>query len=307
MCGPPALLLHQHRMHAASSLASFFASCDPSLCWNNQPHAASYIHPLTLRSSHSPHPAAQDPHFKASNHRRRIINSSLLTEYAFVLAPGGLLYTITDVEELGIWMVCPALEGVLALSTCSSQWRCRALRGCTALMAVDWQHCCRTVLLLLSAVTQVQAKNSSGSTHWGLSTSALRSLLPACVPPSPAAHCFLQTAPAGCNSVVVMSAASCWQVLQALPTSEYMAVNMHFKQHCKGPHRPSLLPLGHRCSHHRAQAASNGSGLFLQHLVTHLLASAFLLPLSRLSATAFYLADLLKFDPLVVLSATCWG
>jgi hypothetical protein len=47
----------------------------------------------------------QDPHFKASNHRRRIINTTLITEYAYLLAPGGMLYTITDVEELGNWMV----------------------------------------------------------------------------------------------------------------------------------------------------------------------------------------------------------
>jgi tRNA (guanine-N7-)-methyltransferase len=47
----------------------------------------------------------QDPHFKAANHRRRIITTTLLTEYAFLLAPGGWLYTITDVEELGQWMV----------------------------------------------------------------------------------------------------------------------------------------------------------------------------------------------------------
>ena len=49
----------------------------------------------------------QDPHFKGANHRRRIIQTSLLAEYAYCLAPGGLLYTITDVEELGEWMkVC---------------------------------------------------------------------------------------------------------------------------------------------------------------------------------------------------------
>jgi tRNA (guanine-N7-)-methyltransferase len=29
----------------------------------------------------------------------------LNTEYAYFLAPGGMLYTITDVKELGIWMV----------------------------------------------------------------------------------------------------------------------------------------------------------------------------------------------------------
>lgn len=49
--------------------------------------------------------AWQDPHFKASKHRRRIIQHTLLAEYAYLLAPGGLLYTITDVEDLGNWMV----------------------------------------------------------------------------------------------------------------------------------------------------------------------------------------------------------
>ncbi|KAF8064582.1 tRNA (guanine-N(7)-)-methyltransferase [Scenedesmus sp. PABB004] len=45
-----------------------------------------------------------DPHFKAANHRRRIIQPTLLTEYGHLLAPGGWLYTITDVPELGEWM-----------------------------------------------------------------------------------------------------------------------------------------------------------------------------------------------------------
>ncbi|KAL6767248.1 hypothetical protein ACKKBG_A39205 [Auxenochlorella protothecoides x Auxenochlorella symbiontica] len=58
-----------------------------------------------------------DPHFKAANHRRRIIQTTLLAEYAFIMAPGGILYTITDVEELGIWMkekldVHPLFEAV---------------------------------------------------------------------------------------------------------------------------------------------------------------------------------------------------
>ncbi|PRW57644.1 Cilia- and flagella-associated 57 [Chlorella sorokiniana] len=44
-----------------------------------------------------------DPHFKAANHRRRIIQRTLLAEYAYLLRPGGLLYTITDVEDLGNW------------------------------------------------------------------------------------------------------------------------------------------------------------------------------------------------------------
>jgi tRNA (guanine-N7-)-methyltransferase len=46
-----------------------------------------------------------DPHFKKSNHRRRIISPSLLAEYAYAIRVDGMLYTITDVEELHIWMV----------------------------------------------------------------------------------------------------------------------------------------------------------------------------------------------------------
>jgi len=58
-----------------------------------------------------------DPHFKAANHRRRIINTTLVTEYAYLMAPGGWLYTITDVEDLGNWMrdrldSHPMFEGV---------------------------------------------------------------------------------------------------------------------------------------------------------------------------------------------------
>eukprot|EP00741_Cyanophora_paradoxa_P025066 tig00000342_g24194.t1 len=45
-----------------------------------------------------------DPHFKKSNHRRRIISPSLLSEYAYLLKPGGIAYTITDVEDLHHWM-----------------------------------------------------------------------------------------------------------------------------------------------------------------------------------------------------------
>lgn len=46
-----------------------------------------------------------DPHFKRANVRRRVINVSLLAEYAYVLREGGLLYTITDVRDLHNWMV----------------------------------------------------------------------------------------------------------------------------------------------------------------------------------------------------------
>ncbi|OKL59987.1 tRNA (guanine-N(7)-)-methyltransferase [Talaromyces atroroseus] len=46
-----------------------------------------------------------DPHFKARKHKARIISSSLNAEYAFVLKPGGFLYTITDVEEYHYWIL----------------------------------------------------------------------------------------------------------------------------------------------------------------------------------------------------------
>ena len=39
-----------------------------------------------------------DPHFKKAKHKWRIINETLLAEYAFVLREGGRLYTVTDVE-----------------------------------------------------------------------------------------------------------------------------------------------------------------------------------------------------------------
>lgn len=46
-----------------------------------------------------------DPHFKQRKHKARIVSAQLNAEYAFVTKPGGLVYTITDVEELHQWMV----------------------------------------------------------------------------------------------------------------------------------------------------------------------------------------------------------
>ncbi len=46
-----------------------------------------------------------DPHFKARKHKARIVSASLNSEYAFVMKPGGKVYTITDVEDLHLWMV----------------------------------------------------------------------------------------------------------------------------------------------------------------------------------------------------------
>ncbi|KAF4340380.1 intermediate filament MDM1 [Fusarium beomiforme] len=46
-----------------------------------------------------------DPHFKARKHKARIVSTTLNSEYAYVLRPGGIVYTITDVEDLHLWMV----------------------------------------------------------------------------------------------------------------------------------------------------------------------------------------------------------
>ncbi|CAN9512276.1 unnamed protein product [Ophioblennius macclurei] len=46
-----------------------------------------------------------DPHFKKTKHKWRIISPTLLAEYAYTLRIGGLVYTITDVEEVHLWMV----------------------------------------------------------------------------------------------------------------------------------------------------------------------------------------------------------
>ena len=45
-----------------------------------------------------------DPHFKKTKHKWRIINTSILAEYAYVLAEGGIVYTATDVADLHAWM-----------------------------------------------------------------------------------------------------------------------------------------------------------------------------------------------------------
>lgn len=46
-----------------------------------------------------------DPHFKHRKHKARIVSTTLNAEYAYVLRPGGIVYTITDVEDLHDWMV----------------------------------------------------------------------------------------------------------------------------------------------------------------------------------------------------------
>ncbi|XP_018026105.1 tRNA (guanine-N(7)-)-methyltransferase [Hyalella azteca] len=45
-----------------------------------------------------------DPHFKKAKHKWRIVNQTLLAEYAYVLREGAVVYTLTDVEDLHVWM-----------------------------------------------------------------------------------------------------------------------------------------------------------------------------------------------------------
>jgi tRNA (guanine-N7-)-methyltransferase len=45
-----------------------------------------------------------DPHFKQRKHKARIVSYTLNSEYAYVLRPGGVVYTITDVQDLHQWM-----------------------------------------------------------------------------------------------------------------------------------------------------------------------------------------------------------
>lgn len=42
-----------------------------------------------------------DPHIKQRNHKKRIVGTSLVPIYAYLLEKGGLIYTITDVKDLG--------------------------------------------------------------------------------------------------------------------------------------------------------------------------------------------------------------
>ena len=46
-----------------------------------------------------------DPHFKARKHKARIVSSTMNSEYAYAMREGGWMYTITDVEDLHLWMV----------------------------------------------------------------------------------------------------------------------------------------------------------------------------------------------------------
>uniref|UniRef100_A0A8C0H5R6 tRNA (guanine-N(7)-)-methyltransferase n=1 Tax=Chelonoidis abingdonii TaxID=106734 RepID=A0A8C0H5R6_CHEAB len=72
------------------------------ICSNAMKHLPNFFHKGQLAKMFFLFP---DPHFKKTKHKWRIISSTLLAEYAYVLHVGGLVYTITDVEEVHEWMV----------------------------------------------------------------------------------------------------------------------------------------------------------------------------------------------------------
>ncbi|GFO26838.1 tRNA (guanine-n(7)-)-methyltransferase [Plakobranchus ocellatus] len=69
---------------------------------NAMKHLPNFFHKAQLTKMFFLFP---DPHFKKAKHKWRIINHTLLAEYAYVLKVGGLVYTITDVKDLHEWMV----------------------------------------------------------------------------------------------------------------------------------------------------------------------------------------------------------
>ncbi|KAJ2487884.1 tRNA (guanine-N(7)-)-methyltransferase (tRNA(m7G46)-methyltransferase) [Coemansia sp. RSA 2050] len=46
-----------------------------------------------------------DPHFKRRKHKARIISTTMLAEYAYVMRTGGIIYMITDVQDLYNWSI----------------------------------------------------------------------------------------------------------------------------------------------------------------------------------------------------------
>ena len=69
---------------------------------NAMKYLPNYFHKGQLKKMFFLYP---DPHFKRSKHKWRIINKTLLAEYAYILAEGAIVYTVTDVKDLHEWIV----------------------------------------------------------------------------------------------------------------------------------------------------------------------------------------------------------
>lgn len=89
----------------ASLTSSYQSAAHPPFKYDN----VSCLHSNIMRFSqnifpkHSLHRLFflfQDPHFKRSNHKRRVLVHQLIDFYSYSLRPGGLIYIITDVKDL---------------------------------------------------------------------------------------------------------------------------------------------------------------------------------------------------------------
>ncbi|PRT52835.1 tRNA (guanine-N(7)-)-methyltransferase [Wickerhamiella sorbophila] len=78
-----------------------------------------------------------DPHFKQRKHKARIVTTTLSSEYAYVLQPGGIIYTITDVKDLHDWMV-EHLEAHPLFERLSKKWE--AQDDCVKIMTSDTEE-----------------------------------------------------------------------------------------------------------------------------------------------------------------------
>ena len=113
-----------HRIHALREQHSSYASAArlPSIESHAPPPSFQNISVIRTNSmkflpNFFPHASLKhiflcfpDPHFKARKHKARIVSETLCAEYAYVLQPGGLVWSITDVEDLAMWMDGHLLE-----------------------------------------------------------------------------------------------------------------------------------------------------------------------------------------------------
>ncbi|XP_047348728.1 tRNA (guanine-N(7)-)-methyltransferase isoform X2 [Vespa velutina] len=86
---------------------------------NAMKYLPNYFHKGQLKKMFFLYP---DPHFKRSKHKWRIINKTLLAEYAYVLAEDAIIYTVTDVKDLHEWMVHHFEEHPLFESIPKEEW-----------------------------------------------------------------------------------------------------------------------------------------------------------------------------------------
>eukprot|EP01053_Blabericola_migrator_P001303 Blabericola_migrator_1__1302@NODE_1339_length_4765_cov_230_811622_g898_i0_p3_GENE_NODE_1339_length_4765_cov_230_811622_g898_i0NODE_1339_length_4765_cov_230_811622_g898_i0_p3_ORF_typecomplete_len284_score36_93Methyltransf_4/PF02390_17/4_7e51Methyltransf_31/PF13847_6/0_00014MTS/PF05175_14/0_00099Methyltransf_23/PF13489_6/0_018Methyltransf_25/PF13649_6/0_0032DOT1/PF08123_13/0_013MetW/PF07021_12/0_046Methyltransf_12/PF08242_12/0_043Methyltransf_32/PF13679_6/0_05Methyltransf_32/PF13679_6/7_6e03Methyl len=100
---------------------------------NGMKFLSNYIRPSTLEKIFFCFP---DPQFKRAKWRRRIISIPLLSLYAYHMKPDGLLYFVSDVEDLYQWMkdCCdrhPLFEQVTDPKILGADFAYNAMHSCT--------------------------------------------------------------------------------------------------------------------------------------------------------------------------------